>query len=310
MRDVHEKYMRADMDIIRADGQLLMRLEGWCDWRFYCPEEAYEFFRFPSEGVVSKLLAAPVAKFSSPDEFECRAAGLDEMFSRDALAFWLKAWGRLLLNHRERHEFYRLDGPEQRRVEWLLARAAAKDAIRSWLKKRHGLCVYPADIEIANDENGRPEPRGYWRQQIGYTPALAVSYSSQLAIAIVGPCAPHQCLGVDVQEIESRSMDFDAVAFTSPECSMLDRIGSPAQQEWLTRFWCAKEAVGRALGRGLPYGPQSVLVQSIDTEGGVVTVTLGDKLASELPEFTGVPIAIYTTRHREFVIATTLCERA
>jgi Polyketide synthase dehydratase len=85
MRDVHEKYMRADIDILRPDGRLWMRLEAWCDWRFYCPEEAYEFFRFPGEVVVSKLLAAPVAKFSSPDEFECRAAELDEMFSRDAL---------------------------------------------------------------------------------------------------------------------------------------------------------------------------------------------------------------------------------
>jgi hypothetical protein len=24
-----------------------MRLEGWCDWRFYCPDEAYDFSRFP-----------------------------------------------------------------------------------------------------------------------------------------------------------------------------------------------------------------------------------------------------------------------
>ena len=70
-------------------------------------------------------------------------AELDEMFSRDAVAFWLKAWARLVLNHRERQEFCSLAGPEQREVEWLLARIAAKDSIRSFFKKRHGLSVHP-----------------------------------------------------------------------------------------------------------------------------------------------------------------------
>ena len=35
-----------------------------------------------------------------------------------------------------------------------------------------------------------------------------------------------------------------------------------ARQEWLTRFWCAKEAVGKAVGRGLIHGPQSVIVRA------------------------------------------------
>jgi acyl transferase domain-containing protein/phosphopantetheinyl transferase len=309
MRDVHEKYMRSDIDVIRPDGRLWLRLEGWCDWRFYCPEEAYEFFRFPREAVVSKRVEAPLARFPAPDEFECRMAELDEMFSRDAVTFWLKAWARLVLNHQERREFCSLGGPEQTQVEWLLARIAAKDSIRSFLKKRHGFSVHPADIEIVKDEHGRPEPRGYWMQKVGYVPALSISQSSQMAVAISGRCDAYQRLGVDVQQLEPRSPAFDGVAFTSQERRLLDGIGNPARQEWLIRFWCAKEAVGKALGRGLIHGPQSVIIEGLDAASGIVKMVLGDRFAGEFPGLAGLPIAVYTTRHRDFVIASTVCER-
>lgn len=309
MRDVHEKYMRSDIDILRPDGRLWLRLEGWCDWRFYCPEEAYEFFRFPGQAVVSKAREAPLARFPSPGEFDCRTTELNEMFSRDAVAFWLKAWARLILNRRERQEFYSLGGPEQKHIEWLLGRIAAKDAVRSFFKQRHGLSVYPADIDIVKDEHGRPEPRGYWLQDIGYAPALSVSHSNQLAIAIAGRCAAHQRLGVDIQHIEPRSPDFEGFAFTLHECSLLDGVENPDRHEWLTRFWCAKEAVGKALGRGLTHGPHSVIVKALDRAHGIVHVALGDRLAGEFPALAGVRMAVYTTRHRDFVIASTLCER-
>jgi phosphopantetheine--protein transferase-like protein len=131
-----------------------------------------------------------------------------------------------------------------------------------------------------------------------------------MAIAVAGRCIAPQCLGVNVRLIEPRSRDFEEATFTSHERNLLDSIGNASRQEWLTRFWCAKEAVGKALGLGLLGGPQSVLVKEVDVAGGLVKVALGDKLASEFLRFAGVPMAIYTTRHREFVIASTLCERA
>jgi phosphopantetheinyl transferase len=312
MRDVHEKYMRADIDIIRADGRLWMRLEGWCDWRFYGPAEAYDFFRFPGEVVVSKPMAAPIARFPSRDEFECCTPDLGETFySREAAAFWIKVWARLILNHQERREFYSLGGPAQAQAEWLLARIAAKDAIRVFLKRRHGFSLHPADIEIANDASGRPEPRGYWRQEIGYTPALSISQSGQLAVAIAGRCAAHQRLGVEVQRIEPRSPHFEGAALTPQERSLLHNLGNPVRQEWLTRFVCAKEVVGKSLGRGLIDAPQSVIVKAFDEASGVVNVALGDGFAGEFPELAGVSIAVYTTAaQRDFIIASTLCEGA
>jgi phosphopantetheinyl transferase len=310
MREVHEKYMRADVDIILPGGRLWMRLEGWCDWRFYGPAAAYDFFRFPGETAVSKSMSAPISRFPALGEFECCTPDLAETFySREAAAFWLKVWARLILSHQERREFYSLEEPAQRRAEWLLARIAAKDAIRILLKRLHGVSLHPADIDIVTDENGRPAPQGYWVQKIGYIPALSVSQSGQLAIGIAGRCAAHQRLGVDVQRVELRSQDFDGIALTPQERSLLDSLERPAQQEWLTRFWCAKEAVAKALGLGRLQAPQGVVVKAWDEASGVVNVALGERFAAEFPELAGVFIAVYTTSHQDFIIASTLCER-
>jgi phosphopantetheinyl transferase len=100
------------------------------------------------------------------------------------------------------------------------------------------------------------------------------------------------------------------VAFTPHERNLLDSIGNVAREEWVTRFWCAKEAVGKAIGRGLLHGPQSVLVQAVEAADEVVKVTIGDRFAGEFSELAGVFLTVYTMRHRDYIIASTLCERA
>ena len=311
MRDVHQKYMRADIDILGPDGQLWMRLEGWCDWRFYCPDEAYDFFRFPVKSVASMSMPAAIARFPLPAEFDCCIAEHSEaLYSKEALAFWIRAWARLICSRQERREFYSLGGQEPQQIERLLARIAAKDAVRSLFHRLHGVAVHPADIDIVMDDNGRPEPRGYWRQEIGYAPALAISNCGQLAIAIASRCASHQCLGVDLQQIESRTPEFEAATFTPQERSLLESIEPSARLEWLTRFCCAKGAIGKALGRGLRHGPQSVIIEAFKTDGEVIKAVLGDQLVSEFPALAGISIAVYTIRHRNFIIASTLCEGA
>jgi phosphopantetheinyl transferase (holo-ACP synthase) len=129
-----------------------------------------------------------------------------------------------------------------------------------------------------------------------------------MAVAISGRCGAYQRLGVNVQQIEPKSPDFEGVAFTAQERRLLDSVGKPVRQEWLTRFGCAKEAVGKALGRGLIHGPQSMIINGLDAASGIVKM-VGDRFAGEFPDLAGLPIAVYTTRHRDFVIASTVCER-
>ena len=60
----------------------------------------------------------------------------------------------------------RLGGQEQQQIERLLARIAAKDAVRSLFHQLHGVAVYPADIDLVVDDSGRSEPGGYWQQEL------------------------------------------------------------------------------------------------------------------------------------------------
>jgi len=261
--------------------------------------------------MASKTMTAPIAQFPAPEDFDCCTVEYsDALYSRDAVSFWVKMWARLIFNRQERQEFYRLGEPEQTQIERLLARIAAKDAVRSLLQKRHGFFVHPADIAIAKGDNGLPVPQGCWRQETGYTPALSISHSGQFAIAIAGRCAVHQRLGVDIQPIESRSPEFEAGALTPQERSLLDSFEKSTRLEWLMRFWSAKQAIANALGQDLPHGPQNIIVEAVDVDVGVLRVSLGDRLVGAFPELAGKSIAVHTTRHRDFVIASTLCERA
>ena len=48
----------------------------------------------------------------------------------------------------------------------------------------------------------------------------------------------------------------------------------------------------------------------LTTDGEVVKAVLGDKLANEFPALADISMSVYTIRHRDFIIASTLCEGA
>ena len=78
----------------------------------------------------------------------------------------------------------------------------------------------------------------------------------------------------------------------------------------MTRFWCAKEATAKALGKGLLEGPRSLTVRKADATTGTLEVVLGDRLAREFPELAGVPVVVYTAREEDWAVASTVCERS
>jgi phosphopantetheinyl transferase len=166
--------------------------------------------------------------------------------------------------------------------------------------------LYPADIEIDEDDYGRPVPKGWWSQETGIIPVLSMAHANRMAIAVAGP--PDQRLGVDLEQIRAREQGFETVAFTDKERALLDALEVSIRDEWITRFWCAKEAVGKGLGRGLINGPKSLVVQELDTQTGTVKVALQGKLSEAFPEFVGAQIVAYTTKEENYIVASTICE--
>ena len=221
---------------------------------------------------------------------------------------WKVLWASLVLNRRERKAFRELTGPDTRRSDWLLGRAAAKDAARVFLRRHYALVLGAADIEIDHDEYGRPVLGGPWTREAEALPTLSLAHAGGTAVALVGHAAGGRRLGIDLEAIRPLRPEFEAFAFTRDEQELLASLPSSSRPEWVFRFWCAKEALAKALGRGLMDGPKSIRVHGLDRETGIVAAVGHGRLVEARPEFAGRTLVVYTVREDDWVVATTLCE--
>lgn len=122
-------------------------------------------------------------------------------------------------------------------------------------------------------------------------------------MAAFGPYA-----GIDLERVKPRGTGFEEIAFDAEERRLLDDFGL-ARDEGIARFWCAKEAVAKALGRGLVEGPRSLAVHGAEPSMGQVRVALGPALAEAFPEYRSALLLVHTARDKDLVIAVTFCER-
>jgi phosphopantetheinyl transferase len=104
-----------------------------------------------------------------------------------------------------------------------------------------------------------------------------------------------------VEAIVDRPEGFEAAAFTPAERSLLDRWTGADRAEWITRFWCAKEAAAKAIGVGLADGLSVAEVIRLDAATGVVHVRLA-------AGHTNDPLRVLTARRAEHAWAWTLEE--
>jgi acyl transferase domain-containing protein/phosphopantetheinyl transferase len=297
--------IRSSLDILGPDGQLWMQLNGWEDRRFDLPQRFHRFWVSPQQVTLSQPWQALLDPLPGKG-FECCRL---EPFFENGNTLWQDLWASLVLSRRERLIFQTLRGPERRKQEWLSGRTAAKDVVRGFLKRHHGLDLFPADIDIAQDEYGRPTAGGPWTDGLPAVLKLSLAHSNGTAVAIVGPECNGPYLGIDLELVHQLPSSFESVAFAEDEKRLLGAIPETARTEWILRLWCAKEAIAKALGRGLLDGPHSVRIRAFELETGVVTTILQGQLAEAFSDFAGSGLLAYTVREGDYVIASTLCER-
>jgi len=121
--------------------------------------------------------------------------------------------------------------------------------VRALVKEHFRVDLCPADVEIVPDGYGRPQVAGAWTRQIGMTPAVSISHTRGMAVALAS-LEPGQMVGIDIESLTHSRGDFQSVAFSEPERRILDTMPQDVRDEWSLRMWCAKEAVAKALGRG------------------------------------------------------------
>lgn len=287
------------IDLLGPDGHLWCRMDGARYWRFYLAPEYVAYLRAKDRHHLG--LPWPNALGETPHPACCVRLQIHDAIRQSGM---LAGLARVSLSPTEWDVFRRLTGPERRPIEWLFGRIAAKDAVRLLWQQRHGERLFPADIEILPDALGRPTVRD--RSGRRELPGVSIAHTAGLATALAAEQAP---AGIDIERVAPRDTGFEEIAFSAGERRLLDGFG-PARDEGIARFWCAREAVAKALGRGQVDGPRTLEVRGVDLTTGTVTVAPGRRLAAECPDLEDVQLQARTTLEDTLIVATILLPRA
>ena len=299
---VGERQTRCDIDIVDDRGRAIYRIEGWENRRFELPRELLQLRIAPRTSRVARRWDAPIGGVAGAERLACcRVDAISEEFLESNQGIWRQMLASLILSRRERALWAALPGVPKRRHEWLLGRAAAKDAVRQLLEEQRGVVLPAADVEILPDGHGRPEVHIVPVEGLDIAPAVSISHSGGVAVALAA-LDGRLLVGIDIERVSGRAQEFERLAFTADERRLLDDVTDDATRaEWRLRFWCAKEAAGKALGRGLAGGLHALQVTDAPTADGAVRLRMAGALEEEFAPLGGGDLVTFTAREGDYV---------
>ena len=301
---VGEREVKCDLEVLDRAGNLLLRIRGWEARRFQQSRDLWDYRICPRDALLSKPSDEWIGTAAGKKSLACcRLDRFPPGFLESSFGVWLKMLALLSLGPREREVWAEMKAVDKRRIDWLLGRCCAKDAIRTLIRRRFGLALYPADIEIIPDAQGRPRVEGAWTMKLGVQPVVSISHSGGSAVALAALDAG-QLVGIDIEAVNPARDGFENLAFSAQEREIVAGLPDHQRREWLIRLWCAKEAVGKALGRGLSEGLQSLEVMQVEPESGCVQLNIHNGLTEEFPHLRNRDLTAYTNRHDTFVFST------
>lgn len=272
--ELTDAFVRADLEMVSLQegdrGRVWCQIESWQDTRFDTDDVVFPMLRDPDQLRISEQ--RPGGWFLATEHWANSA-------SRELMM-------RRYLNHRERPTYEGLNPKAQR--QWLLGRIAVKDAVRQWLWDHGAGPVFPAEVTVSNDDDGRPqvdvdaaalegtalegtalEGAALGGAATGAAPPAAsglrvsLAHTEWAAVALVaGPDDPAP--GIDIEVEAPRHERFASLALTDTEAAWVPAEPGPERDLALTRFWTVKEAVGKAGGAGLEGRPRAIGIDRLE----------------------------------------------
>jgi phosphopantetheinyl transferase len=230
IRSLGQREVRSDITLW-FEGAPYCFISLWEDWRFDTDDGSFAVMRQPEHHILAEVHPEGFVTLPAPDTSISALGILARRF--------LGAKGFEELNTLSHH---------RRQSEWLFGRIAAKDAVRSYLFDQGYGPIYPIELTIEHDPNGKPVVGG----DTGRDMRVSIAHTDGMAAAIA---AEGSDPGIDIERIAPRTERFAAIAFTPDE---LAKLPQSDHDEWLTRLWCAKEAAGKARGTGLQGTPRTL----------------------------------------------------
>ncbi len=131
--------------------------------------------------------------------------------------------------------------------------------------------------------------------------------------AAAADAARWQGVGIDLERLGPLAAGLVADAFTAGEreriAAAASATGEPVEN-WQLAAWGAKEALGKALGRGVLGGPLGVEVVQIDGAAGKLALELRGQMAEAFPQWSAAsarPAALFAWRRLHGPHVVTLC---
>jgi len=119
----------------------------------------------------------------------------------------------------------------------------------------------PTSIRLIEGEHGRPALAPPHDQTLGFN----WSHTGEHALMAVGR---HLTPGIDVERLRPRprALQIAQRFFSKEETAALARLPESAREQAFLRVWTAKEAVVKALGRGIAFGLDRLSVDCSDQQ--------------------------------------------
>ena len=259
--ELDARRVEADLAVIDEHGDPVMLMEGWREWWMIWPK----CFLQANHMARTTQLASDWATTTPVHAYRMNQASFLDADADHIARLYLTA------NEWRQHQ-------QQRRVDWLLSRIAAKDAVRAWYRTQRNRPLHPLEVELDVTANGTMVVTVPGAEPL----LLSIAWTDDEAIAVA---ASEHDVGVDLAVIKPRETAFLDVLLSEPEMSLLPQ--SPPL-EWVHRAWAAKEAFCKMVGddnraldrvkiRGLHEASGSIEVSAADDSISCEVLTLRDK---------------------------------
>ncbi|MEH6308604.1 beta-ketoacyl synthase N-terminal-like domain-containing protein [Olivibacter sp. CPCC 100613] len=243
LTEINEETATADF-LLKRDGKVWASINGWQNIRLEFDERLWQVSMSPEFNILSDEIYPGIFKFHK---------AYQKVISWDFIA-------KRYLPFEDRNYLNTL--AINKRKKWLISRVAVRDAIRSLLLREKKEAYYPIEFTIAKLASGQPVIQGSIARDI----QISIAHKNDEAVAIARFGDP---VGIDMEEIKPRGAGFEEIALTTDERLLLK--GKEDRDEWVTRFWVAKEAYGKSIGKGLAGNPKTYQVSAL-IEGGELII--------------------------------------
>lgn len=292
-----------DGDVFTPEGRLWCRFTGVKCWRFYLPVDKVNFHGPKDEYFISRdwPIAAPLPVGDvAPGETRSWAVLLepsDDLVQPGMLA----AAVRVTLSPAEQAAF-RAVKQESERVGWLFGRVAAKDAARILWRHQCGERLYPSDIEVEQEPDGRVGATLRSNERPAGFPRIDFACAKR---AMVGIASNDGRPGAAIARLDEQSAE-DDTATAASELRLFEAAGIEPR-EAVARLAVARQALQRALGPRRAQDLAQLEPYRFDHATGVIEFALADSLSGHVGHRLNSPLAVRTAREGDLIVAAACC---